>query len=358
MKQLEIISVVTNDKRYWWETAVYLYNLTTLGYKDISILVFIRKGQNILEEWNQLSIKFPDVKFFFYEDIGNIEKIGNAFNYFPVYRFWTLQEHFKKYPELTDKAVFYTDTDIILTKYLDFSPYLKGDINYLSWTGNKERTDNYLWQPYFDGKITQVLPQKLEQFKKLDVLGRLGYITGTSREVITENNPNTGGAQYLLKNITSQFWTDCFNVCCEIKLYLSELNQNFFQGNSSVERENNGYQSFVSDMLALLYSLWGNKFETKCPSELDFAWSTDYVERGQECFIIHNAGITGEANCKIAFEKKILEGPMFFKGKYSNITPFEDLDYLKSIVDHPVSSRFCNSEYVKVILKTEKYLNG
>jgi hypothetical protein len=357
MKQLEIISVVTNDKRYWWETAVYLYNLTTLGYKDISILVFIRKGQNILEEWNQLSIKFSDVKFFFYEDIGNIEKIGNAFNYFPVYRFWTLQEHFKKYPELTDKAVFYTDTDIILTKYLDFSPYLKGDINYLSWTGNKERTDNYLWQPYFDGKITQVLPQKLEQFKKLDVLGRLGYITGTSREVITENNLNTGGAQYLLKNVASQFWTDCFNVCCEIKLYLSELNQNFFQGASAIEKENNGYQSFCSDMWTLLYTLWSKGFKTECPKDLDFAWSTDRLSRLEEVYILHNAGVTGEESIKIAFEKSYTDAPLFFKGKYQTYTPFDNIEELNTIINHPISSDFANSVYTQNIIKTHKFLN-
>lgn len=351
MEKVEIISCVTNELRYWWETAVYLNNLNNLGYKDITILVFISKDTEPLEEWKKLEHL---AKFYYYHDKGMIAKIGNSFHYKPVYRFWLLQEHFKKV-ELP--YIFYTDTDIILTKYLDFTKFAQGDINYLSWTGNKERTDNYLWQPYFDSKIEKVKVDSLERYKKLDVLARLGYITGTTKEVITENNDNTGGAQYLLKNINSQFWTDCFNVCCEIKLYLSDINQNFMQGATAQERENNGFQSFTSDMLALLYTLWKYNKKTECPVELDFAWSTDRIERLKEVYILHNAGITAEANVKVAFEKEYIEAPLFFKGEYQDYTPWDREEKLNTIINNPISSQFANKAYVEEILKA-KHLNN
>lgn len=358
MKKLQIIACVTNELRYWWETAVYIHNLTELGYKNINILVFISKGTSPLIKWDELKEKFPLVNFEYYIDDKNIENIGKAFYYKPLYRLWLLQEHFKKHPELEQDAILYTDTDIIFNKYLDFSQFLLDDINYLSWTGNKERTDNYLWQPYFDNKISQVRPDKLEQYKKLDILSYLGRICNTTREQITLNNPNTGGAQYLLKNINSQFWTDCFNTCAEIKTYLSNINQTFMMGDSPIERTNNGLQDWCSDMWGVLYNLWGTECKTSCPKELEFSWSTDRIERNNEVYILHNAGITAEANCKIAFEKNIVEGPMFYKGQYINYTPFDDLEKLNSIVNHPVSSTFANVEYIKAILKTEKYLNG
>lgn len=155
MKKLNIIACVTNELRYWWETAVYLHNLSSLGYENISILIFIRKDEQPLLKWKELSEKFPNVTFQAFVDNKNIYNIGRAFNYNPLYRLWMLQEWWKLHPELEQEAILYTDTDVILTKHLDFSPFLSDDINYLSWTGNKERTDNYLWQPYFDGKITK-----------------------------------------------------------------------------------------------------------------------------------------------------------------------------------------------------------
>ncbi len=357
MKKLNIISCVTNEKRFAWETAVYLYNLTSLGYKDIHILIFVKKDEHPISDWVDLIVKFPDVEWKFYIDTNNIYKVSQAFNYTPLYRFWLLQEYFREHPNLKDEAILYTDTDIILTKYLDFSPFLEDDINYLSWTGSKDRMDNYLWQRYFDAKLNQVNPSKIEQYKKLDILARLGFICNTTREHITENNPNTGGAQYLLKNIDSQFWTDCFNTCSEIKLYLSGINQTFMKGNSPQDRENNGFQSFCSDMWALLYNLWGHGYSTSCPVEMDFAWSTDRIERVDEVYFIHNAGILPGPN-KVAFENEQVVAPLFFKGRYSNTTPFEDLHTLEEIIEHPISSKFANSVYTKEIINTYKFLNG
>jgi len=356
MKQLQIVACVTNELRYWWETAVYLHNLTSLGYQNINILIFVKQNETPLPKWKELQIKFPEVNFQIFVD-RKIAAIGNAFNYKPLYRLWMLQEWFKLRPELEQDAILYTDTDIILTKYLDFTSFLQDDINYLSWTGNKERTDNYIGQPYFDSKESQVEPSKLATFKKIDVLAKMGESTKTTRQIITENLPNTGGAQYLLKNINSQFWTDCFNACCEIKLFLAGLNQTFMKGSTPTEKENNGWQSFCSDMVSILYTLWGHNKETRCPVELDFAWSTDRLSRVKEVFIIHNAGIVQEYNQKVAFEKEYVDTKLFFKGKYQTYTPFEDLDVLNEIITNPVSAQFANAVYVEWILKTHKFLN-
>lgn len=353
-----MICCTENKLRYVWETRVYLTSLREFGYSSISrILIFSTNDHDDTTIWKELQSDFPEVKFFFYFS-PTVRRVGQAFNYPPIQRLYCLQEHWKTFPNLEKEAIFYTDTDVVFTRYLDFSSFLKDNINYLSWTGNIQRTDNYLWQPYLDSKLNKVDPLKIEQYKKLDIVSRLGQICGITRDKITENNINTGGAQYLLKNITKQFWTDCFNSCCEIKMYLADINKIFMQGNSPQEKENNGFQSWCADMWAVLYNLWRTS-ETICPVEFDFAWSTDRVERLKDVYILHNAGVTNEEKISIANSKgedsisKVVDGPLFFKGKYNDITPFED-SRLIDIYNNFVNKQFCNNYYIKVLLDAKR----
>lgn len=364
MKKLKLLSCVTDSARFLWEGRVFLYNLREHGYADKTTLLIFQQRHKFMEdfspEWKQLEEDFPETEFVYYKDIANITRICQIFHYIPLFRLYVLQEYFRKHPELEQDAILYIDSDIIFTKSIDFTPFLNDDINYVSWTGNPERTDNYLWQPYFDGKIQQVVPEKLEQYKKLDVLGKVAHICGTTREAITQNNPNIGGAQYLLKNINAQFWTDCFNRCCEVKLYLEDINRIFMVGETATEKENNGYQSFVSDMLVILFGLIARGDSILAPKELDFAWSTDLRERADECFVIHNAGIGSDTSARIAFQKnedgtpKYETFPVFYKGKYINRHPKEDLEELIEMFNNPINQKYCNNIYLGKLLETLK----
>lgn len=360
---MKIIAAVPNNIRFFWETAVYLNSLKKWGYtKDANILVFLPDTpteKTKINEWLILEKKFPEVNFQYFEDKHKITRLMGIFHYIPLFRKYVLQEFWKQHPELKDEMIVYTDTDVIFNSYLDFSKYENDDVNYVSWTGDKDRTDNYLWQPYFDGKIAQVDERKLEGYKKGDVLNECGKICKINREIITANNSNTGGAQYILKNIDTQFWTDCFNRILEMKTYLANINQIYMQGNTPQEKENNGFQSWCSDMWVVLYTLWGRGAATSCPKELDFAWTTDNIERLEDISIIHNAGATSDSKMKIPHKDEYLEIPIFFKGNYNNKTPFDytEQEYLNTIVNHPIASKYCNSIYVKEILETKSNLN-
>lgn len=354
---MKFIAVTENKKRFAWETKVYLSSLREFDYsKDCHILVFLNTPEKI-KEWQDLENEYSEVSFFYFKDKG-ISVIANAFKYPPIHRLYCLQEHWKDNKYLEKEAILYTDTDIIFTKKLDFEPFLKDDINYVSWTGTIHRTDNYLGLPYLESKINQVVPEKVEQYKKLDIPARLAGIVGITREKLEENIPNTGGAQYLLKNITSQFWTDCFNTCCEIKTFLAGINQTFMQGITPNDKENAGFQSWCADMWAVLYNIWKTA-ETRTPVEFDFAWSTDVITRANEVYFLHNAGVVSADNIKVANSKdengisKELEGPLFFKGLYDTYTPWEDSNLI-NIYEDPVNQLFCNNLYIKQILKSNK----
>lgn len=362
--KLNIISCVTDSPRFLWEVDVLLTNLKEFGHSSITtLLIFQHRAfyeKEFSPEWKKLEEKFPETKFVYYKDHTNVSRSCQIFGYLPLFRLYVLQEYFKKHPELEKEAIFYIDSDIILTKPIDFSVYLEDEVNYLSWTGNPERTDNYLWQPYFDSKKNKVVPDKLAQYSRIDVLNKTAEICGTTREQIALNSTNIGGAQYILKNINAQFWTDCFNYTCEIKLFLSNINQIFMQGKTFQEKEDNGFQSFCSDMFSVMFSLIAKGAKIECPKELDFAWSCDRIDRLKTTKILHNAGITSDAKVRVAFEKlpdgtnKFEEAPMFYKGAFLEKSPLDDIASLEALYNNPLNKQFCNNKYVEAILKTKQ----
>jgi hypothetical protein len=353
VRELKIISVVDNHPRFVWEVDTFLTNLEKFGYEDkAQILIFCRENEDVNEGWLELIEKFGEkfVEFYFYEDTHRIQSVYTNLRYIPLLRLYTLREHFKAHPELVEDAIFYCDSDIVFLKYLDFSPFLDDDINYLSWTGSPDRLSNYIWSDYFDSKIKDVLPDKLKDYQKIDVLQSTSSLCGINRRICEDNRLCTGGAQYLLKNITSEFWNDCFESCCTIRVYLREfINIEYFKN------EDAGFQSWCADMWALLWHLWKRGDKTICPSELDFSWSTDLIDNKN--YILHNAGITGDSKIRTRIKDSegnniMIDAPAFYKGNYATNPP--DMETLLEIINHPISKTYYTSVYCEEILNSFK----
>jgi len=366
MKELKIISAVSDEIRFHWETRVYLNSLKKNGYRDVDILIFTFEDKPLSNEWAKMKQEYPFADFYHYPDTDHLTRLTKLFNYIPLLRPYILKKHWEKFPELQEKAIFYTDSDIVFTKPLDFSPYLNDDICYLSYTGNRHPGGNYINSEYFDSKSSlnpdggprYVHPLKFEQFKKRDILNEAAKTCGITRKVCEDNKDNTGGAQYLLKNISPEFWDKVLDACMNIKLHLSNVNQQFMQGKTPQDRENNGFQSFCADMWAVLWTLWAEGKQTLTPKELDFAWSTDEIAFHDE-YILHNAGVTSDAviRTRIKDENKNnieVTAPIFYKGAYVSKHPMTDAHKLKEILSNPTSSKYHTSTYVREILDTFK----
>lgn len=349
MRELKIISCVENKIRFCWEVDSFLATC-----KEYNTQILIYHNSPILPEWHDVELKYPNVKFFFYRDTDGITSVSKNINYIPLLRPYILKKHWEKFPELEKDAIFYCDSDILFLKPLDFSPFLQDDINYLS------NTESYLNSVYFDSKEKDVLPNKLADYKKIDVLDSAAKICGINREICEKNNSNTGGAQYLLKNITADFWNDVLENSCSIRIYLSlVINKEFFEG------EEMGIQGWCADMFAVLWNLWKRNQETRCPKELDFCWATDEIKETDTYYLMHNAGITGSGVIRITERTKegtvksvrdennspiYIDAPAFFKGNYNASYPEKQL--LETIAEHPISKKYYTSLYSKHLLNT------
>ncbi len=334
-REIVFIQSCTDDFYYKWQTHLWLESLKNIGKSDKSISLIFTPNfrEQKLEEWKKLEKLYPESKFFYYKDIDNVSRyIGT---YISIPRPYMLMKYWQLHPEMKDKAVFYCDADILFTERFNIDKYIDDDVCYLS------DTKSYISDKYFDSKVKDVLPSKLEEYKKIDVLEGATKLAGISRGVAVKNSENSGGAQYLLKNIEASFWDRDITECIHIIRYLDSINKLYF------ENGNKGFQKFCSDMFSLLWGLWRDGKETKIIPEMDFAWSSDSISKLDKVGIFHNAGIVSELQGDI---------PVFYKGKYhQGKDPFKDphLEYLST---NDKNKTLCNSYYVeKLIQLKEKY---
>lgn len=356
MKDLKLISCIPDNSSFLWQTAVNLLNARTYGFSDkAQVLIFLSDDQldkGFNGKWKFLEKKFPETSFFYYPDTQGVTKIMTSFNYIPVLRQWMLKEHWKLYPDLQNSTIYYHDSDTVFTKYPTFLDILRDDeINYLS------DTKSYLNVDYFNGKIKDVLPEKLEAYKQIDLMARIANITKSKTEDWYSNKDNTGGAQYLLKNIDQQFWEDCMAHSLAIRTYLMDINKRFF------ESEDRGLQSWCADMVSVIGNLWARDKKVITPQEMNFAWATEYTDSWDRNTIYHDASASPDPTLKDGKELRTF----FKRGNRIKLGGQDFFDYildweapmLKTPFDDDlsyVSPELCSYKYCQEIQKTKDFL--
>lgn len=335
-KDFKFMTCCPDDTYFTWQVHLWLDNLKQINQSENAIvLIFIPVTRNRNPKWSQIIELFPETIFKFYKDEKDEISRSMIPSYISVLRPWLMREWFKENPEYEKHAIFYCDSDILFTNNFNISEFVNDDINYLS------DTNSYINIEYFDRKINDVLPEKKEQYSELDVFGMLGSLIGITREQGEHYKKDSGGAQYLMKNLNWRFWDKVMKDCMIIRSYLQKINKDFF------ESENKGFQSWCADMWAVLWNLWFIDGKTKVIPEMGFSWSTDPIKKLQDFPIMHNAGITG---------KYMGDIPYFYKGAYhTGVDPTID-PHLEVVLNNEATKARCNWYYANELKKLkEKY---
>jgi len=329
-----LITCQPDDQYFIWQNHLYIESCLKQGFEEeqIHILLYKPKNRAYNQNWEKLKETHPKLNIFLYEDDGVQQYLGI---YIPILRPHILWQHFKKHPELQERTIIYTDCDILWLDTLNINHLLGDDVNYVS------DAKSYLNHSYFESKYKDVLPDKMEQAKSVDFLKGVCDIIGIDKQIVIDNNDNTGGVQYILKNTDAAFWKKVEQDVLKIRMYLQKMNKEFFKD------ENSGIQSWCADLWAVQFNLWFFNKESKVVKELDFAWATDPISRLETYSILHNAGIVSEAGNGY---------PAFYKGKYhQGGNPFEDA-HLQTVLNNEESKKHCTHFYVTQLLALkEKY---
>lgn len=330
-ENLLFISAQPHDIYFVWQVEVQIVNFRKFGISDrMHVLVWYpdnnkrkERGEVIeplhIKEWTNLALKYPEVKFFFYQDKGLL--VSEFQLYIPQLRPQILAKHFELYPNLKENVLFYHDSDIIFNRLPDFQKLCEDDINWQS------DTSGYLDYTYLSKK------EKEGKIPENEAIQKLCDIGGISLELMKSYNGKTGGAQYLLKGVDSQFWLDIEkNVILIRKAFMhsqpESINARYFSSEAA------GFQSWCADMWALNMALWARGKKTDISSELDFSWATDTAETYQKKPIFHNAGATrGHTG-------------IFYKGKWINRSPIG--------LNHAVKKDSASWFYVQAINDVKK----
>jgi hypothetical protein len=338
MKDLRFVTVCPDDTYFTWQVHLWLESLKEIGQSDKAIvLLYIPQNRNKNVKWQQIINLYPEAEFHFYKDDAGALN-SHLSTYIPILRPWTMWSHFKANPELSNKAIFYCDSDILFTKDFNVDKLIEDGVCYLS------NTNSYINSKYFESKIRDVIPSKLEEYKTRDILAEIMSVVGVDKQVAIDNNEHSGGAQYLLKDIDATFWNKVMNDCMIIRKYLQKVNKDFF------ENESKGYQSWCADMWAVLWNIWFRGQETKVVDEMNFSWATDPISKLEKSTIFHNAGIVsphnGKYNC-------------FYKGKYHNGNDPTADPHLDNVLNDEESKKYCTWFYANKLkeLKTNYNLN-
>lgn len=287
---------------FGWQIDVLINSLISNGVFQRDIHVINAIQGNVDPYFAKLKIKYPYVLFEFYNDTRTSKE------YIPSIKQNLLYNHYKKYQYLEQETIFLIDADVAFIKPIDFSHMLNDNIWYLS------DTNSYLNYDYILSKGEDVLSKMLE-------------IANIDKEVVKVNNKNSGGAQYLIKNINAEYWNEVVELSHKLYSNITELN------NKKVKNDPNHHplQIWTAEMWALLWVAWKKNIQTKVDKTLDFCWATDNIKRWDEVKIFHNAGVTDKME------------HLFFKAKYINEFPDLNLD---------IDKDYCSYNYYQLVKQT------
>jgi hypothetical protein len=305
MKNLRYICVQPAIDYYAWQVEVMIHNFKKHGINPNNIdIICAIKNNHIPDKWKILAATHNNVRFFFYND----ERVKPV--YISSVRPHILRKHFAAHPELTKEAIFYHDCDIIFTKKPDWSKFLNDDIWYLS------DTRFYISAQYIKSK-------------KFGIYEKMCEIIGIPENVPEENELDSGGAQYIMKNVDATYWEKVEHDSEELYQYFLDHLKEHPQS-----PEYHPIQKWTADMWAVLWNGWYFGHTTKVVPEMEFAWPTQGLDMLEKCTILHNAGVVGDKNEKL-----------FYKGAYQNKLPYdiklEDYDNKRGTI-----------QYVQEILET------
>lgn len=304
------------DSTYFhWQVEIYLYQFAKQGILDRCFALFGYQGNSPSDYAKNLAKKYQCIKF--YKDTRPQN------DYAPTIRPHILAKFFKENPRL-GKNVFYHDSDIFLTHLPRFDCMLQphDNIGYLS------DTVSYIGHNYIK-ECSERYKHKYPNLRDQDIFYGMCDVVGIDYQIVKNNEKNSGGAQYLLKNIDYKFWEECETTCYKLYEYLSKYEKTY--------PISSHIQKWTTDMWVVLWLYWKRGNSTLIHRELDFSWATGTVRDYNTLNIFHLAGITG-SNCH----------DKFHKGKYTKQIVFDAYFADPSIFDH-IDKNNATFEYVNVI---------
>ena len=292
MEKILFVSAQPDVPYFIWQIKIYVNNFIEKGINPNQIHVvlgIVKVNGKPSEE----SIKLKDLGINVYHFIDE----RNKKTYIPSIKPYLISKWIKLNSDY-GKLFFLHDADIIFNKLPNFNKLINDDICYLS------DTIGYIGYNYIIDccdRYEKAHPKS----EKGQLLKEMANIVGVSVDVIKDNQENSGGGQYLIKNTTFEVWNKIYKDSTNLYDQMLDYQKRFPISPGEI-------QFWTAEMWSLIWNLWMYNYKTKITNELDFSWATDSLKVYEKRPILHMAGVTED----MKFKK-------FYKGDFINVDPIE-----------------------------------
>jgi len=321
MKKILFVSAQPDVPYFIWQIKLYIHNFIQNGV-DPSQIHVILGIVNVGGKPSEESLKLKE----FGINLHHFVDFRKKKNYIPSIKPYLISHWIQTNSEY-GKLFFLHDADIMFKNLPNFDKLLEDDICYLS------DTIGYIGHDYIVDCCERYERQHPTS-EKNQLLTEMASVIGVDVDTIKENQENSGGGQYLIKNTNSELWDKIYKDSSLLYEQMLNYHQKFPISPGEI-------QFWTAEMWSLLWNLWLYGFETKVTNKLDFSWATDNVDIYEQKPILHMAGVTEN-----------LKSTKFYKGEYINVDPIEELRKNSKHFDYIDS----NSATIKYIDNIKSYI--
>jgi hypothetical protein len=321
MEKILFVTAQPDVPYFIWQIKLYVHNFIEKGIDPSQIHVILSISHRN-EEPSKESLKLKDfgVNVHHFKD----ERIKKQ--YIPSIKPYLISKWLETNPNY-GKIFFLHDADIIFRELPSFDRLLSDDVSYLS------DTIGYIGYKYIMD-CCERYEKNHPSSEKGQLIKEMADVIGIDVDVIKDNQDNSGGGQYLIKNTTPELWKKIYEDCTPLYNQMLDYQKRFPISPGEI-------QFWTAEMWALLWNLWLSNHKTKITKELDFSWATDSIEIYEKRPILHMAGVTDD-----------LKNRKFYKGEFINVDPIQKL------IDEPTFFDFIEktSSTIKYIDNMKSYI--
>ena len=326
MKNILFVSAQPDVPYFIWQIKLYVHNFIENGINpsQIHVVLGIVNGN---QKPSDESIRLKEYGINVHHYVDERRKK----HYIPSIKPYLISKWIQSDPE-HGRLFFLHDADIIFNRLPEFNELLNDDICYLS------DTIGYIGYNYIIDCCRRYETQHPSS-EKNQLINEMADVIGIDVDLIKDNQENSGGGQYLIKNSNCELWDKIYKDSIQLYNKMIDYQKRYPINPGQI-------QFWTAEMWSLLWNLWlyGNK--TKITKELDFSWATDTIDVYNERPILHMAGVTDD-----------LKKTKFYKGEYINVDPIEKLKENDNYFDYidPQSSTIKYIDNMKSFIKKHNF---
>ncbi|HVI49409.1 MAG TPA: galactosyltransferase-related protein [Chitinophaga sp.] len=333
MDQLIYLSAQPDDYYFLWQLELQLHNFNKLEIprENIHVLIGYNPEKGISREFEDFVAINDCATFFTYPD-NRKDK-----TYIPSIRPHIIRQHFLAVEGLSSVPLFYLDSDVLFREKIPLGTLLQDDTWYLS------DTRNYLDSAYVISKAGRAIFEGMCR------------IAGVDPGRVIAQDKQAGGAQYILKNTSADFWgkveRDSESIYRLLNEYNASQSEAYYLETGNPMSQYQGIQAWCADMWAILYNGIARNVDVKIHPLLDFCWPYDSIDRWEQHYILHYAGVTDTDNSTLFCKTKYIHYPPYYDD-FRHI----DSNSCSNIIIHMMNDLKCSKAADKINLDDVTFL--